>query len=290
MSEILGGLTLLRDVSALADWRNGLAAGQSLGLVPTMGALHEGHGSLVRAAGEQCDAVLVSLFVNPLQFNDSRDLEAYPRNEAADLELLEGWGADAAFLPTIKEMAPACEADWERAGELGAWWEGEFRPGHFDGMLTVVRRLFQKVRPTHAWFGEKDAQQLFLVQQLAARLGTPEIVAGATLREADGLALSSRNQQLSAEDRQRALALRAGLQEAKQAYEEGMRDVPALESLLRAPLEAADLQVDYAALVGNSDFAPAVVTQDGGPWLAIVAAHVGTVRLIDNLLLGEEAG
>jgi pantoate--beta-alanine ligase len=254
-------------------------------LVPTMGALHEGHRSLIRLAREQADQVVVSIFVNPLQFGPDEDFSRYPRTFEADLEVCAEEGVRVVFAPAVADMYLPDRQVAVSAGAMGSVVEGAFRPGHFDGVLTVVLKLFNLVQPDVAVFGQKDAQQLALIRRMVADLDLPiAIVGGPIVREADGLALSSRNRYLSAADRVTALnlsrALRAG---AVQREPERIKDAA------RAVLETAarfdpPLLLDYLALVDPATFTE--VTEDHrGEAILAVAAKVGTTRLIDNVVL-----
>lgn len=265
----------LRDVVAPAR-----AAGNRVGLVPTMGALHEGHLSLVRAAREGSDLVVVSLFVNPTQFNDSADLIAYPRDEARDAELAAAAGAHVLFAPTPTEVYPDGFATTIHVAGVSEPLEGAHRgPVHFDGVATVVAKLLIAVQPDVAWFGQKDAQQVAVVRRLVADLGLPvEIRTGPTVREADGLAMSSRNVRLALEDRPRALALKAGLDAVAAAAAAG-RDPREAERAGVERMGEAGIAPEYLAVVAPDTFLPA----ERLPGLAVVAATVGGVRLIDNL-------
>jgi pantoate--beta-alanine ligase len=246
--------------AALTDRREG-----TIGLVPTMGALHEGHLALLRAAREACDTVVMSLFVNPAQFGEPTDLNGYPRDEARDLELAREAQVDVVFAPTVGEMYPPGYQTWVDVLELGAILEGEHRPGHFRGVATVCLKLFTIVRPDFAFYGQKDAQQVDVLRRMIADLHLElELVVVPTVRDADGLALSSRNRRLTADERARALALPRAL---------ATRD----PETARAILEAAGLDVDYVEV---APFAP--------PTLA-AAVRVGTTRLIDNVPLEEES-
>jgi pantoate--beta-alanine ligase len=270
-------------------------------LVPTMGALHEGHAALVRAARERvdqgdADAVVVSIFVNPLQFGPGEDLERYPRTFDADVELCGAGGVDVVFAPSAEEVYPGGEPQVTlEPGPLGTVLEGQSRPGHFRGMLTVVAKLFGLVRPDLAFFGQKDYQQLVLVRRMVADLCMGvEVVGVETVREPDGLALSSRNRYLREEDRRVALTLSRALTAAVEAASEVSTDgsgTPAEHALAaaRAVLgEAPGVDLDYLAVTG-ADLGPAPAE---GPARVLIAARVGTTRLIDNtaLVLGARAG
>jgi pantoate--beta-alanine ligase len=233
--------------------------GDSLGLVPTMGAFHEGHQSLFRAAREESDAVVVSLFVNPAQFAAGEDLERYPRDEVRDARSAEEAGIDILFAPSPEEIYPPGFQTWIEVEDLARGLEGEFRPGHFRGVATVCLKLFNLVRPARAYFGQKDAQQAAVIRRMVRDLNVPvEIRVLPTVRDEDGLALSSRNIQLSPEERERALALPRAL---------ATRDPAAARELLR------ELEVDYVEV---ADFEPKVLA---------AAVRVGNTRLIDNVVL-----
>ncbi|MFS0217041.1 pantoate--beta-alanine ligase [Corynebacterium striatum] len=255
---------------------------RSVGLVPTMGALHAGHGSLIKAAREANDVVVVSVFVNPLQFSDlgeCDDFRNYPRNVEADAAFAESLGADVVFAPSVEEMYPSgTPLAWVRTGAMGEVLEGASRPGHFDGVATVVSKLFNLVRPTRAYFGQKDAQQVAVLRRMVADLDFPvELVAAPIVRAADGLAESSRNQRLNDAERTQALALSRTLF--------GLRDgkFNSAEEASKA-LDASDgVRVDYLTVVDPQTLKP--VDVNARPALALVAAHVGPVRLIDNLEL-----
>lgn len=263
--------------SIVADAR---AKGERVALVPTMGALHDGHLSLVRAARELADLVVVSIFVNPLQFGPSEDFDRYPRTLDADLAALAGL-ADVVFAPAVDEMYPDGPTQIRiSGGEVASLLEGESRPGHFDGMLTVVAKLVNIVRPDTAMFGQKDAQQVFLVRQLMTDLNIPtSIEAVPTVREADGLALSSRNRYLDENARREAVALSAALKDASAAAAEG---VAAALAAGRARVEASTaVKLDYLAIVDPQTFR-SVDERYRGPALVLIAARVDGTRLIDN--------
>ena len=252
--------------------------------VPTMGALHEGHLSLVTSARERSGTVVMSIFVNPLQFGPGEDFERYPRSEKDDLDKAERAGVDVAFLPSVDEMYPDGRATTVHVGGITERFEGAVRPGHFDGVATVVGKLLGIVGPDVAFFGRKDAQQLAVVRRMVSDLSIPtEIVGCETVREADGLALSSRNRYLSDADRARATSLWRALQAGAAALErgEGRREV---ERLMGEMIEAGTDGLDYAAVVNPDTFGAA---EPGGPGLLIVAARLGQTRLIDNLLVEQ---
>jgi pantoate--beta-alanine ligase len=263
----------------VAGWRR---SGQSVGLVPTMGALHAGHLSLLDASHGENDRTVVSIFVNPLQFGPGEDFERYPRDLEGDLATVDGHGADFVFTPSRLEMFPPEASARVKVGGLDEVLEGAFRPGHFEGVATVVSKLFWAVRPDRAYFGRKDAQQLAVVARMAADLGTGiEIRACPIVREADGLALSSRNRHLDATHRRAAQVLARALRRANDAYGSGTRDQEALKRLLHDELAGEPLaRPDYAELVDPDDF------QSPGR-LAVLAVRIGETRLIDNHMLGE---
>ena len=271
----------------IADLRMALRAPAApLGLVPTMGYLHEGHLSLVEAAKAQCPTVVVSLFVNPTQFGPNEDFEDYPRDEDRDLDLLGDAGADIAFIPSVEEIYPAGDSTRVRVGGLTEVLEGERRPGHFEGVATVVARLFLMVQPDRAYFGEKDAQQLAVLKRMTADMQFPiEVVGCPTVREPDGLALSSRNIYLTPEERAQAPALHAGLQAAVTAFEDGVRDASALRSRVRDLIAAQPLaEVDYISLADSETLAE-LEGLIKPPALLSLAVRFGAARLIDNVTL-----
>jgi pantoate--beta-alanine ligase len=261
----------------------------TLGFVPTMGALHAGHVALVRRARAENASVAVSIFVNPLQFNDAADLARYPRTEEADARLLEQAGCDLLLLLGQDDMYPPGFQTRIDQPALAGVLEGAARPGHFSGVLTVVAKLLAIVQPSAAYFGRKDFQQTVLVRRLAADLDLPaRIVVCDTVRDADGLALSSRNVFLSPADRARALGLVRALCAVESAFERGERDGPALEALLRRELLPLGSPPDYAVVVDPEDLSPRAVARPGD--VAVLAARLGQVRLIDNHVLGAKIG
>lgn len=275
----------MRTLRTIAEVRAALKGarrdGRSIGFVPTMGALHEGHLQLIREARQQHDEVVVSIFVNPTQFDDPGDLAAYPRVEASDAEAAAGAGADLLFAPSAAEMYPDGFASTVHVGGPTDVLEGASRPGHFDGVATVVCKLLNIVGPDIAYFGQKDAQQLAVVRRMVADLNLPvEIEAVPTVRDPDGLALSSRNARLAPADRQRALALSRALRAAERAVADGRVEAGDVLGAARAEFTAAGVEPDYVELVDPTTFAsvPAV----NGNALLAVAARVGDVRLIDN--------
>jgi len=262
------------------------AHGRGVGLVPTMGALHAGHASLVRRARDERDVVVVSVFVNPLQFGDPAELAAYERDEDRDLEALRGLGVDLVFAPSVEEMYPGGEPDVTvDPGPLGERLEGASRPGHFRGVATVVAKLFHAVGPCVAYFGEKDAQQLAIVRRMARDLSFPvELVACPIVREPDGLAMSSRNARLGPAQREAAGCLFLALSEAAGLARSGERDAAVLVAAMAREVGAtAEARLDYAAVVDEATFDE--VRGIDRPSRALVAARFGEVRLIDTLLL-----
>jgi pantoate--beta-alanine ligase len=280
-------------VRTVAELRAVLAparrAGRSIGLVPTMGALHEGHLSLVRAARADNDVVVMSLFVNPAQFNDSADLAAYPRDEQRDEQLAANEGVDIVFAPPAEEVYPGGFATTVTVSGLTETLEGAHRGrGHFDGVTTVVTKLFNMVAPDVAYFGQKDAQQVAVIRQLVRDLDIPlRIEVCPTVREPDGLALSSRNALLSHADRRRAAALHRALQAAQAAIDEGERDPATIAERARAELTEAEIEPEYFELVDALTLHP--VSEIDRDVLAVVAARVGSTRLIDNQPLSTVA-
>jgi pantoate--beta-alanine ligase len=269
-------------VRTVRQVRTELAGRGTVALVPTMGAFHEGHLELIRVARKACDTVVVWLFVNPKQFNESSDLAAYPRDEARDVRLAAECGADIVLAPDVAEVYPPGFATKITVRGLGDVLEGAHRPGHFAGVATVVTKMLNIVRPDVAVFGTKDAQQLALVRRLVADLDlATHIEAVPTVREADGLAMSSRNVLLGPQDRRRATALHRGLRSAAGAVEQGERSADTLRSRVESELAAADIRPEYVAVVDPDSFAPVDVVD--GRALIAVAARVGTTRLIDNI-------
>jgi len=269
--------------TALAEPRR---AGRTIGLVPTMGALHEGHLALIRRAAEECDLVVVSLFVNPAQFEDAADLTAYPRDESRDASLAAEAGADLLFAPELEEVyPPGFSTTVEVGGEVTSTLEGAHRgPEHFRGVATVVTKLFNMVGPDVAYFGQKDAQQAIVIRRLVRDLDLAvRIEVCPTVREPDGLALSSRNVHLRGTDRERALALRRALDSAQRAVAAGERDAAAVAQGARAAMTDLGVEPEYLALVRPDTLTP--VTTIDGEVLVAIAARVGATRLIDNQII-----
>jgi pantoate--beta-alanine ligase len=275
----------LRVAASRAELRTARAKLPSpVGVVPTMGYLHEGHAELIRRACAECASVITTLFVNPKQFGPSEDLARYPRDFEGDRTLCERNGVDLLYAPPAEEVYPADFATTVDVSGLTERWEGAHRPGHFVGVATVVTKLLVGTGADQAYFGEKDYQQLQVVRRLAADLEIPvEIVACPTVREPDGLALSSRNAYLTAEERPRAVALYRGLTAARDARRAGEADARRLEGLIAREVAAAGLSLDYAAVVDPETLEP--LDRVDGAARALVAARLGRVRLIDNLAL-----
>jgi len=266
-----------------ASVRSARALGRRVGFVPTMGALHAGHASLVEAAAAACDDVVVSIFVNPTQFGPEEDFARYPRPLAADLALLDSLGVRWAFTPSVAGMYPEGQGACVSVGDPAEPFEGASRPGHFAGVGTVVKRLFEIVPADVAFFGAKDWQQTRVISRLVHDHAIPvEIAVCPTVREPDGLALSSRNAYLTPAERARAVALHAGLIAAEASWNAGDR-VAMAEAALRQALEARDIACDYAAIVDPESLAP--LRDPRGPAIALVAGRLGSTRLIDNRLL-----
>ena len=262
-------------------------SGKKISFVPTMGAIHAGHLSLIEIAKKQSGLVVASIFVNPLQFDSASDFDLYPRNEAADTAALESAGADVLFLPSVEEIYPNGKVNTRSAGPIGDMYEGQARKEHFDGMLTVVARLFEIVSPDVAVFGAKDAQQLFLIRRMLQQEKNTDwgsklqLVEGPTIRESTGLALSSRNQRLSSSEMQVALSLSEALDKAHKCAASGEGISSALGEAMKVFSSNPEAKLEYLALVNPESFE---ALEDGftGQALMIVAAEVGNVRLIDN--------
>ena len=276
----------MRVVRTIAELRAELAeAPRPVGLVPTMGYLHEGHLSLVRRARSESATVVVSLFVNPAQFGPGEDLEAYPRDEQRDRGLAEAEGADVLFAPPVEEIYPHGFGTQVRVDGVSEPLEGEHRPGHFDGVATIVTKLFNMVGPDAAYFGQKDAQQALVIRKLVRDLDFPvRIEICPTVREPDGLALSSRNAYLSPEERERAAAISRALRAAEEAVANGVTDAEAVLRTAHSALRSAGIEPEYVELRNATDLSP--VERVNGSTLLAVAARVGRARLIDNTTLG----
>ncbi|MBZ5548550.1 MAG: pantoate--beta-alanine ligase [Acidobacteriia bacterium] len=270
---------------ARAAGRDARASRQRLGLVPTMGALHEGHLSLVRAAKAHCDAVVVSIFVNPTQFGPTEDLAKYPRQFERDCALLERENVDILFAPSVDEMYPKGEATWVMVEGLSDRLDGRSRPGHFRGVTTVVAKLFHVIEPDVAFFGQKDAAQVAVIRRFVRDLNFPvEIAVCPIVREADGLAMSSRNAYLNPEERQRALVLQRSLRCVEEKLRTGEKSATRLITAAREVFaHEPQVRLDYFEIVDPDTLDPIELIT--GKTLVAVAAYVGTTRLIDNLLL-----
>ena len=264
--------------------RGGRTRGRSVGLVPTMGALHEGHLSLARAAKSTDDVVVVSIFVNPTQFGPNEDFSQYPRTFEADCALLEAEAVDFVFAPSVAEIYPQGSGTVVAVEGIEDRLDGKSRPGHFRGVATVVAKLFHIVRPDRAYFGQKDAAQIAILRKMVRDLNFPlELVVCPIVREKDGLAMSSRNRYLSEDERRRALVLSRALREAKERFATGMDSPQKLLEAARAVLaEEPGVRIDYLEAVDPNTLEP--VTELNSPMLIAVAAWVGTTRLIDNQL------
>jgi pantoate--beta-alanine ligase len=279
----------MRTLRNVAELRAALAeprrAGRSIGLVPTMGAFHEGHLSMMRRAREDCDEVVVSLFVNPAQFDDPDDLSAYPREESRDAALAAEAGVDYLFAPSALEIYPPGFATTVSVGAVTEVLEGAHRGrSHFDGVATVVTKLFNMVVPDVAYFGQKDAQQAVVIQRLVRDLDMPvRIEICPTVREPDGLAMSSRNEHLAGGERERATALHRALQAVQEAVSGGERNAVSAIERGRRELNQSELEPEYLELVSTDNLAP--VSAIDGEVLAVVAARVGSTRLIDNQII-----
>lgn len=271
---------------AMAGWR---AAGETIALVPTMGALHAGHLALVAEAKGRAGRVVATIFVNPLQFGANEDLDAYPRQEAQDIPLLEAAGCDLLWLPAADELYPPGFATTVSVRGVSERWDGAARPGHFDGVATVVAKLFTAVRPDLAIFGEKDFQQLAVIRRMNADLGLGvDIIGAATVRDGDGLALSSRNAYLSESERRKAVTLPQALETAHDAIKDGMPVSEALDAAKSRLTDAGFGPIDYFALVDAATLEP--VDRPAGEMRLIAAARIGRTRLIDNLSVISDTG
>ncbi len=259
--------------------------GRRIGLVPTMGALHEGHLSLVRASKNECDYTVVSIFVNPSQFGPAEDLAEYPRTLQADLDSLAGCGAKLVFAPADNQMYGPRHATWVEVGGVAEPLEGGIRPGHFRGVATIVLKLFNMVQPDVAYFGRKDFQQVLVVQQMVADLDVPiEVRACPTVREVDGLAMSSRNAYLMPEARRRACALSQSLRRAERMVAAGACETEEIARQIREVLQtAAPVDIDYIALVHPETLEP--IAEVCEPTAVLLAARIDGTRLIDNTVL-----
>ena len=269
----------------VSDWKK---KGFTVGLVPTMGALHEGHASLVKAAAETCDKVIASVFVNPTQFSESEDLESYPRNFERDCEILEQNGCDLVFHPGVEEMYPHGFATYvELRSDMTRQLCGKSRPEHFQGVCTVVSKLFNIASPDKAFFGEKDAQQLAVIRRMSRDMSYGiEIVGCPTVREEDGLAKSSRNSYLDKAERKAAAVIRKAMDEAENMLSENIVDVKALKDRMREIIDSEPLaRIDYIEIVDGGTLMP--VDTAGAGSLVALAVYIGNTRLIDNFTVAK---
>ena len=283
----------MRIVRTIAELRVALKAvreaGQSIGFVPTMGFLHDGHAALIRQSTARCDVTVVSVFVNPTQFGPTEDLDLYPRDLERDQNLCLRLGVKVLFMPEPHEIYPPGFATTITVGGMGELLCGHFRPGHFQGVATVVAKLFSLVQPDLAFFGQKDLQQCAIIQRMVKDLNLPvDILVAPTIREPDGMALSSRNTYLSPADRQRAVSISRGLFAAERAFQAGERDSQALLAKVNQELVEAD-EIQYCALVDPLTLAPVEGLVER-PVAIAVAVIIGKTRLIDNLLLSPHGG
>jgi pantoate--beta-alanine ligase len=265
-------------------------AGHRVGFVPTMGALHVGHVSLIERARAECGYVAVSIFVNPTQFGPNEDFNRYPRPRDADLAMCREAGADLVFYPTVETMYPVGHRTFVEVAGLSEILEGAIRPGHFRGVTTVVTKLFNIVQADRAYFGQKDYQQQTIIRGMARELDMPtEVVTCETIRDPDGLALSSRNAYLNASERKSGLALSRALRLAERLVAEGEQDIPTLEAAMRNELEnTPGIKLEYAVIVNHESMRELTAAEPR--MVALVAARIGTTRLIDNMILRLPSG
>lgn len=283
------GLPVISEIPALRAWRDAeRVAGRRVALVPTMGALHEGHLALVDEARRRAQRVVMSIFVNPLQFGPSEDFQRYPRPLERDRALAAARGVDLLFTPTVEVMYPAGSETRVLPGETASRWEGDVRPGHFAGVLTVVLKLFHLVEPDVAVFGQKDIQQATLIRRMVRDLDLRvDLVLSPTVRESDGVALSSRNAYLTPDQRVEARVLNRALRAADRAWREGGQDAAVLRRLIEGEFGLSPgVQPDYIAIVDPDTLSPVPVAVAGT--IIAVAARVGSTRLLDNHILGMD--
>jgi pantoate--beta-alanine ligase len=276
-----------RMISIARDFRG---KGKRIGFVPTMGSLHEGHLSLMGRAREMCDTVVASVFVNPAQFGPNEDFDKYPRDLARDAELAFTRGVDFIFAPAPDDMYPAGFSTYVIVEGLSEKLEGASRPGHFRGVTTVVNKLFNIIHPSFAFFGRKDAQQVILIKRMVRELAMDvEVVVGPTVREEDGLALSSRNVYLSTEERRAATVLRKALERARTLYNGGDRDSARIVLSMRSLIEAEPVaRIDYIAITDTDRLEPVEIIPSTEPTLISLAVFIGNTRLIDNIVLNGD--
>ena len=289
MSQVVSGTRSPRVAEAVNDVRTAVwtarQSGLKIGFVPTMGALHVGHVSLIEKARAECGFVVVSIFVNPTQFGPNEDFNRYPRPRETDIQICGDAGADLVFYPTVETMYPVGHRTFVEVAGLSDILEGAIRPGHFRGVATVVTKLFNIVQADRAYFGQKDYQQQTLIRVMTRELDLPtEIMTCETIRDPDGLALSSRNAYLSPAERQSGLSLSRALRQAQHSVAQGERDLERIQSAMRREIEQTPgIKLDYAVVVHHESLTPLSVAEP--VMVALVAARVGTTRLIDNMIL-----
>ncbi len=281
-------MRLIREISQMKDYRKKIKTPQTVGLVPTMGAIHQGHLSLLRKARQQCDKVVVSIFVNPIQFGKRDDYQHYPRNLSEDISLSEKEGVDVVFAPSLEEMYPQDYSTFVQiGGPLSSTLEGASRSGHFKGVATVLVKLFNIIKPDFSYFGEKDYQQVLIVKKVVDELNLDtQIIVLPTIREKDGLALSSRNFYLNKEERKVATILYKALEKAKLWIEEGERNPFSIVSKIKDLIKKEPLaRIDYVAVVNPETLEK--VEDIKGEVLIVLAVRISKVRLIDNVRVGR---
>jgi len=282
-------MRLIEEISQMKDYRKKIKAPQTVGFVPTMGAFHEGHLSLIRKARQQCDQVVISIFVNPIQFGKGDDYQHYPRNLSEDISLSEKEGVDVVFAPSLEEMYPQDYSTFVQVGgPLSSTLEGASRYGHFKGVATVLVKLFNIIKPDFSYFGEKDYQQVLIVKKVVDELNLDtQIIILPTIREKDGLALSSRNSYLNKEERKVAAILYKALEKAKLWIEEGERNPFSIVSKMKDLIKKEPLaRIDYIAVVNPETLGK--VEDVKGEVLVLLAVKIGETRLIDNMRIGHE--
>jgi pantoate--beta-alanine ligase len=280
-------MQVFREIAALRAFLNPVRVTKTIGLVPTMGALHQGHLALIAESKKTNDLTVATIFVNPTQFNNAEDLEKYPRTFEEDCRKLESSGCEVLFFPSVKEMYPIPSSLTMNFGSLNEVLEGKFRPGHFSGVGLVVSKLFHIVQPTRAYFGQKDFQQFMVIKKLVEELCLPvELMRVPTLREPDGLAMSSRNLRLNTNERQRAAILYQALQEARRQVKQQVPWKKIVDQISEM-VSRSDIRLEYLALADTENLEATENVTDVRPKVLLIAAYVGDVRLIDNVLLDE---